>query len=127
MLKYVFAWVPMVLIGIANGVLRATTYGSHMSGLHAHELSTLTGGVMLSVYIYGVSRFLRFETGRQAIAVGVMWFAMTVGFEFAFGHYIAGHDWTRLVRDYNLLEGRVWLLLLLWVAGAPYVFYRLRK
>ena len=40
---------------------------------------------------------------------------MTVAFEFGFGHFVAGHSWQRLLGDYNLLEGRVWLLFLLWI------------
>jgi hypothetical protein len=49
---------------------------------------------------------------------------MTLAFEFLFGHFVAGHSWARLLQDYNLLAGRVWVLLLAWVALAPYLFYR---
>jgi len=49
---------------------------------------------------------------------------MTVCFEFFFGHYVAGHPWSRLFHDYNILDGRIWGLLLVWITVAPYVFYR---
>lgn len=49
-----------------------------------------------------------------------------VAFEFLFGHYVAGHSWERLLHDYNLVAGRVWLILLVWVALAPSLFFRLR-
>jgi hypothetical protein len=55
-----------------------------------------------------------------------MWLAMTITFEFGFGHFVAGDPWSRLLHDYNILEGRVWGLFLLWVTVSPYVFYTIR-
>jgi len=52
---------------------------------------------------------------------------MTVCFEFIFGHYVAGHSWSKLVYDYNIFAGRIWGLLLVWITTAPYVFYRLQQ
>jgi hypothetical protein len=51
----------------------------------------------------------------------------TIAFEFLFGHYIADHPWSKLFQDYNILAGRVWAVVLLWVALAPWLFYRLQK
>ncbi|MEW6447103.1 MAG: hypothetical protein AB1426_03305, partial [Bacillota bacterium] len=59
--------------------------------------------------------------------IGLIWLVLTVAFEFGFGHFVMGHSWSRLLHDYNLLKGRLWVLVLLWVAIAPYVFYRLSE
>jgi hypothetical protein len=64
-----------------------------------------------------VSRW-RPVSGRQAIAVGLIWLVMTVAFEFVFGHYVAGHSWERLLYDYDLPAGRLWSLVLAWIALA---------
>jgi hypothetical protein len=125
LLTYVLAWIPMALIGVGNGVLRVSTYGKHMDDLRAHQISTFTGAVLMGIYIYAVSRLFKFDSGRQAILVGLMWIVMTVCFEFAFGRYVAGYEWSRLFRDYDLSSGRVWLLLLIWVMFAPYIFHKL--
>ena len=34
-------------------------------------------------------------------------------------------DWRALLHDYDLLAGRLWVLVLAWLALSPYVFYRL--
>jgi hypothetical protein len=65
------------------------------------------------------------ESSQQALAVGIIWLCLTVAFEFLFGHYVANHPWSRLIQDYNLLSGRLWALVLLAVAAAPYVVYKL--
>ncbi len=117
----------MVFIAIANGVLRQAWYGKYLSELHAHQLSTLIGTVLFAVYIWVVIRFGKPSSAGQAIAIGLVWLALTVVFEFLFGHFVVGHPWARLLQDYNLFAGRVWSLLLVWVTVAPYVFYRFGK
>lgn len=62
---------------------------------------------------------------REALIIGLIWLVTTIGFEFLFGHYVAKHSWEHLLSDYNILRGRLWLLVLLWSISAPYVFFKL--
>ena len=125
--KYILAWVPMVPIAIVNGFLRQAWYGKYIGNLAAHQISTLSGILFFGIYIWAVLHRWRPRSRSQAWSVGLTWLALTVAFEFLFGHYVAGHSWNRLLDDYNLLEGRVWLLLLAWVTIAPVVFHRLQR
>lgn len=127
MWKYVLAWFPMVVIAIANGLLRESWYGRHLSELAAHQVSTLTAVILLGVYIYSVVGIWRPASAARAIAIGVLWLSMTIAFEFIFGRYLAGHSWDRLLHDYNVLAGRLWPLVLVWVGVSPYLFYRIGK
>lgn len=122
-LRYILAWLPMVLIAIANGVLREGTYGKQVSELRAHQISTLTGILLFGVYIGILTQVWHLESAQQALIIGFIWLLMTVAFEFLFGHYVAKHSWQRLWQDYDLRQGRVWLLVLIWIAIAPFVFY----
>ena len=126
MLKYVIAWVPMVFIAILNGTLRQSLYGRRMSELRAHQLSTLTGVLLFAIYIGVLTGIWMPASAGQALIIGFIWLGLTVAFEFLFGHYVARHKWKSLLQDYNILAGRVWIALLIWVALAPYLFYRLR-
>ena len=85
-----------------------------------------TAIILIGLFVWLITRRWGFASPGQAIIVGVLWLALTVAFEFLFGHYIAGHPWARLLHDYNLIRGRLWILVLLWTALAPYVFHRLR-
>ena len=60
----------------------------------------------------------------QALGLGVLWLVMTVTFEFSFGHWVAGHSWSRLLADYDLAAGRVWILFLLWITLLPWIAWR---
>ena len=113
----------MVFIAILNGALREFAYGKHLRELRAHQLSTFTGLLLFGIYIGALTQFWRIETAEEAFTIGLIWLVLTVGFEFLFGHYVAGHSWGKLFQDYNILAGRVWILVLLWITIAPYVFY----
>ena len=114
----------MVMIAIANGILRVSWYGNSVSELAAHQISTLTGVVLFGLYIWAVIRAWPPDSLKQAFLIGLVWLGLTIAFEFLFGHYVAGHTWWRLFHDYNLLAGRVWLVVLVWVTIAPCIFYR---
>ena len=125
MWKYVLAWVPMVAIAVANGVVREAWYGKRVAELYAHQISTASGIVLLGAYIWLIVHLWPPDSLEEALAVGLIWLALTVAFEFLFGRYVARRSWRQLLRDYNLLAGRVWLLVPVWVAIAPYAFLRL--
>ena len=52
---------------------------------------------------------------------------LTIVFEIGMARLFQNRDWSYLFRDYNILEGRVWILVLLWVAIAPSLFYKIQK
>lgn len=123
-LRYVIAWIPMIFIGIINGIVREVTYGKYLNELRAHQVSTITGVLLFSFYIWALTRLWSIESLEQALIIGFIWLGLTVVFEFTFGHYVAGHSWSRLLSDYNILAGRVWIVVLIWIAIAPLLFSR---
>lgn len=126
-LIYALAWVGLVILAIVNGTVRVKGYGPFMSELAAHQVSTAIGTCLFACYIWFLTGIIKIPSSRKAWVVGVTWLFMTVVFEFLFGHYVAGHPWTKLFEDYNILQGKVWILVLLWTTIAPYVFYTIRS
>lgn len=126
MLIYAASWLGMVMLAILNGAIREHVYEQYMPELSAHQLSTFILLVLLGGYVWTLGRFFRIESTRQALVIGAVWLIMTVVFEFIFGRYVMGHSWGRLFHDYNLLKGRIWSLVLLWTAVAPYMFYLIK-
>jgi hypothetical protein len=124
-LKYTIAWLPMPIIGIINGIIRQYGYSNAMGELRAHQVSTVTGIVLFGFYVWILSLRWKIRSFAEAIAIGLIWLILTIVFEFLFGHYVAGHPWSKLLHDYNIFEGRLWVLVLLWITLAPYVFFKL--
>lgn len=125
LIRYLFAWLLLAAVAIANGVLREYTYGKKVSELAAHQISTITAIMFMGIVVWGLTRLWPIASAGQAWLIGVVWLVLTIAFEFGFGHFVAGHSWSKLSTDYNLLKGRLWSLLLIWIAVMPYVFYRL--
>jgi hypothetical protein len=123
-LKYFIAWFPMLVIAILNGALRDLGYKKLVGELTAHQISTGSLILVFSLYIWFiVSRFPP-HSGRQAILLGIFWVVLTLLFEFGFG-LARGKALDELLADYNILKGRLWLLVPLFVATAPYLFYKI--
>ena len=127
LLYYTAFWLLLAVLGVANGVLRESTYGRYMSDLAAHQVSTMTGIILTGVAIWLFHRYQPTESMQQAWVIGAIWLAMTIAFEFGFGHFVAGHDWQRLFADYNVLAGRVWALFLVWILVAVPLFHALSR
>ena len=127
LLKYFFAWFPMVVIAILNGLLRQFVIMNYVDELTVHQISCFTGILFFAVYIYFITRAWKIESCKHSWLIGLMWVGMTIIFEFGFGHYVMGHPWEKLFHDYNILAGRLWVILLIWTLIAPNIFYKIQK
>ncbi len=125
--KYFLAWFPMVFLAIINGVFRQVAYRSLVDELTAHQLSTVTAIIITGVYIWLISQQWPLSSASQALVVGFMWLGMTILFECGFGHYIMKNSWSKLLADYNIFAGRMWVLFLAWITVAPYLFYAMGR
>ncbi len=120
-------WLALAILMIAQGLLREWMATPALGELRAHQLSSLTGGLIIVAVSAFTLRWLG-AIGRPArqLWIGVFWVALTVLFEFVFGHWVAGHPWAHLVRDYDLSAGRLWLLVLVATLLGPWLGGRLR-
>ncbi|MCA9743883.1 MAG: hypothetical protein H6695_12950 [Deferribacteres bacterium] len=124
--KYFLYWLPLPFIAILNGLVREYVYGKSVSELAAHQISTAVGIILFSLYLWWLSSYWSLTNQAQAVTLGCSWLVLTLAFEFGFGHFVAGHPWSRLLHDYNLLAGRVWILIPIWSLIAPVIAMRLR-
>ena len=127
LIKYALSWIGLVALAIINGVIREKWYGQFMNELAAHQLSTVIGIALFGFFIWILTGVWRIESARQAYLIGASWLILTITFEFLFGHYVMNHPWNKLLHDYNIFKGRVWIFVLIWTAIAPYLFYKIRS
>ncbi len=126
-LKYTLFWLAMPFIGIFNGTLREFTYKKYLGELCAHQISCFTGILFFGLFVWVLSLKWKIQSSSQALTIGLIWLTLTISFEFIFGHYVMATPWSRLFNDYNIFAGRLWILVLLFVVMAPYLFYRLNS
>lgn len=125
--RYILAWIPMIFIAIFNASIRELVYEKYLGELRAHQVSTVTGILLFGLYTWVVTNFWRIQSTAQALVIGLIWLGLTVAFEFLFGHYVSGTEWSKLLADYNIFAGRVWIFVLIWTAIAPFIFFSLQN
>ena len=124
---WIAAWLGGPVIGIANGTLRERAYKDRVGELAAHQLSTATAIGLFAGYFEALERRRPLPSTRAALQVGAVWLALTIAFEFGFGHCVARTSWRELLADYDLRRGRVWPLALVWITVGPAVIRARRE
>jgi hypothetical protein len=112
-------WFAMVPIAIANGAIREIAIVPLAGVTAGHVISTLTLCLAILGLTWLTIGWIRPVSVHDAARVGLWWMALTLAFEFLAGHYLFHTPWDRLVADYNVLEGRVWIFVPITTALAP--------
>jgi hypothetical protein len=116
---WMLAWVGGSVLGMVNGTARELLYRERVGEQAAHYISTATLLMLLSLYVAMLHRRWPIPTATEALKIGTYWLALTVAFEFGFGHYVDGKSWADLRALYDVTEGKIWILVPLFMALAP--------
>ena len=117
--NWIIAWLGGSVLGIVNGVARELTYKDRVGETTANQISAASLTALLALYFLVLQRRWPLPTGRMAAEVGTSWVVLTVLFEFGFGHWVDGKSWDELFENYDISEGHLWLLVLLWIGVGP--------
>jgi hypothetical protein len=113
------AWIGGAAIGVANGVFREVTYGERLGEPRAGRLSALSAITAFAGYFRFLDLRWPLRSPREALGIGGIWLALTVCFEFSFGRLVARKSWLELAAEYNLSKGKLWPVVLAWIALGP--------
>jgi len=120
-------WTGLLVLAVGFGALREALLTPRLGSQTAHVLGTIAFCLAMLFVTWASIRWIGPGDTAAAVRIGLGWVVLTVAFEFLAGHYVFGHSWERLLADYNVLRGRIWLLVLVATGAAPVVAARLRK
>ena len=109
----------MMLIETGHGAVREVFIAPALGDLRARQLGVLVGSLIVLATTWACSRWLRADTRRAQFAVGALWVALTLVFEFSVGRAL-GTGWSRLLADYNPAQGGFMLVGLAVMFFAPH-------
>ena len=126
-LRALAVWLLLLILAVLNGGLRDTQLSPRLGDTVGRGISTLLlcGLIVLATWL--TIGWIRPGGSREALAVGALWVALTLAFEFGVGHYGFGKPWPELLADYDLSRGRIWIAVLVVTLLAPWWTARSRE
>lgn len=117
-------WFVLLVLAFVNGGFREAVLIPRLGTTWAHIGSTALLCLLILVLTALTIRWLAPNSTVEALQIGLLWTAMTIAFEFLAGHYVFGTPWSKLLEDYNIAKGRVWILVPLTTAIAPWLLMK---
>ena len=117
--RWLVAWMGAPVLAIVNGATRELAYKDRVGESAANQISVAPLIVLLALYFWVLQRRWPLATTRDALSIGAIWVALSVLFEFGFGHYVEGDSWADLSHNYDVTAGNIWILIFVWIAAGP--------
>lgn len=112
-------WAGIAVLAIANGAFREAVLLPRLGETAARAISTLLLAAAILVVAFMTISWISPRPQVDAWRIGALWLALTVTFELLAGHYLFRVPWHRILADYNILNGRIWILVLIVTLLAP--------
>lgn len=112
-------WAGIAVIAVLNGGFRELVLIPRAGETAGRAMSTLMLSVAVLAVTFVTVGWITPDPARDAWGIGALWLAMTLAFEFLAGHYLFRVPWREITADYNVLRGRIWVLVLIITLVAP--------
>jgi hypothetical protein len=120
-------WLGFTVVAVAGGIFRVMFLESRLGSYAANVVETLGLVALLAGMIWLAVPWLLPSLGKPDLRrLGIYWLMLTLGFEFLFGHFVDGASWSALLSNYDIMAGRLWILVPLTMGFGPSLAARTR-
>lgn len=119
LLRAFSVWILMILVEIVHGIVRGIFLVPLVGDLGARQIGVFTGSILIFGIAYTTSRWLGAKTVTSQIGIGLFWVLLTLVFEVTVGVFVIGADKARIIEDYDLANGGLMPIGLLFMFLAP--------
>ena len=126
-LKSLGIWFTLAVSAIVVAIFRNDILLPQLGEQTAHQIGTVLYLIVQFIVIFIFITKLKIKEIKTLLSIGLFWFVLTIIFEFVFGHYVVDHPWQKLFADYNIFNGRLWVLVLINNLAAPLVSGKIIK
>lgn len=119
-------WCVIILAESLHGTAREIWLKPLVGDFRARQIAFFSGMVLILTIALLFVRWLHAASKQQLLKVGLLWMVLTLMFEFSLGLLVLKYSWQRMWQDYNLAQGGLMGLGLLWMLCAPSLAASLR-
>ena len=112
-------WSLLLLLAVVNGGIRQKWLVARAGERRAYSVSTVTLCIAILITTLLTIDWLNPASFSQALFIGAVWAALTLGFEIVGGHFLFHEPWAELIEDYDIKAGRIWILVPLTLLIVP--------
>lgn len=126
-LKAIIVWLVFIIAESINGTVRMFWLVPLLGDVNAHQISFIMGSLLILAIATISIKWLHASRTSQLIKVGLLWLLLTVVFEIVLGRFILGYSWQRIAADYNLLQGGLMPIGLVFLVLSPVIATKIRS
>jgi hypothetical protein len=126
LLRAAVVWLAILVLASLNGAVRDLVVAPRIGDTAARAISTLVLSAVVLLVTWLSIRWVGPRSARQARVVGLFWLVLTLAFEGGAGR-LSGRAWSVVLADYDVLRGRIWVLVPIVTFFAPLWLGRVRR
>lgn len=107
-------WLVLLVAAFVNGALREMLVVPRLGEQTGHISGVIVFSGAIFVVTYVFVKALGPLPSSTLVHIGLFWLVLSLLFEFGFFHYVMHEPWSKLWADYNIVRGR--LLIVVWLS-----------
>ena len=119
-------WLVIIAAEFLHGTARILLLEPMIGDFRARQISVFTAILIIFAISYAFVGWLRAAGNLQLFLIGLMWLALTIAFEIVLGR-LMNLSWERILSDYDIANGGLMPLGLLFLTFAPIIAARLKN
>lgn len=124
--KAIAVWILIVIAESIHGTIRQLFITPMIGDMLSRQVGVFVGSAIILLISWLSARWLGAKTLKNQLQVGALWVVLIVVFEVSLGTAL-GYTRERILSDYNLAQGGLMGLGLLFMLLAPALGAKLRK
>ena len=125
--RSIAVWLLIVIAESINGTLREMFFVPALGNTQAKQVSFLTALIIISAIALLTIRWIGAAAKIELLLIGLLWAGLMFGFELALGRFVFGEAIEKFVAEYDLRQGGLMSIGMLFLIVVPMIAFRIRQ
>jgi len=125
-LRAFLIWILIALAEMVNGIVRVRLLNHRVGDRRARQIGVVTGSALILAIVWCAVPWIGARTPGQLLSVGSLWLVLMLAFDIAFGRLVFRAPWRRIAADFDLPNGGLLGLGMLFLFISPLLAAKMR-